>query len=262
MTRSYGSTLRTWRTARRLSQLELASAADVSQRHVSFLETGRAKPSREMVIHLAVALDVPHRERNTMLAAAGYAPEYPETAISAPALRQVRGILETILRSHEPFPAIVVDRGWDVVMANEAAMKFTATMLSPSSGGPLNALKLILHPEGLKRFIVNWTQVAAMTLRRLDHEIAHRPTDEVLRALRAEIQTYPEITGRQAAARQPSAEDLLIPVHYRIDGQDLKLFSTIATIGDAHDITLEELRLESFFAADKASERLLRSGLF
>ena len=258
---SYGTTLRTWRAARRLSQLDLATVADVSQRHVSFLETGRAKPSREMVIHLAIALDVPRRDRNTMLAAAGYAPEYPETALTAPALQQVRGILETILRSHDPFPAIVVDRGWDVVMANEAAMRFTASMLSPGGDQPINALKLILHPEGVKNFIVNWEQVAAMALRRLDHEIATRPTDTILLALRDEVTSYPDIDKLAGDPPRPAAEDLLIPVHYRIEGVDLRLFSTIATIGDAHDITLEELRLESFFAADAETEQLLRSGL-
>ena len=261
MNDTYGTTLRTWRSARRLSQLDLATVADVSQRHVSFLETGRAKPSREMVIHLALALDIPHRERNKMLAAAGYAPEYPETAITAPALEQVRGILDAILRSHEPFPAIVVDRGWDVVMANEAAMRFTASMLSPSGDGPINALKLILHPDGVRRFIVNWEQVAALALRRLDHEIAYRATDEILLDLRHEIAGYPGIADLRTTTTTPNAEDLLIPVHYRIEGHDVRLFSTIATIGDARDITLEELRLESFFAADTASEQLLRSGL-
>lgn len=261
MSDTYGTTLRTWRAARRLSQLELATVADVSQRHVSFLETGRAKPSREMVIHLAIALDVPHRDRNTMLAVAGYAPEYPETSLTAPALEQVRGILETILRSHDPFPAIVVDRGWDVVMANEAAMRFTASMLEPSGEQPINALKLVLHPEGVRPFLVNWDQVAAMALRRLDHEIAARPADRILLALRDEVRGYPDVAALEGEAPRPSADDLLIPVHYRIGQHDLRLFSTIATIGDAHDITLEELRLESFFAADPETERLLRSGL-
>ncbi len=259
---TYGTTLRTWRAARRLSQLDLATVADVSQRHVSFLETGRAKPSREMVIHLAIALDVPRRDRNAMLTAAGYAPEYPETPLSAPRLEQVRSILATILRAHDPFPAIVVDRGWDVVMSNEAAMRFTASMLTPTGEAPVNALKLILHPDGVRRFIVNWEQVAATALRRLDHEIEARPTDRVLLALRAEILTYPDIPDLTTKAQRPAADDLLIPVHYRVAGHDLKLFSTIATIGEAHDITLEELRLESFFAADAETERLLRSGLF
>ena len=261
---NYGTALKDWRAARRMSQLDLATEAAVSQRHVSFLETGRAKPSREMVIHLAIALDVPLRERNTMLAAAGYAPEYPETQLAAPALDQVRGILETVLRSHEPFPAIVVDRGWNVVLSNDAAMRFITTMVDPSSpvaAGEMNAVKLIMHPGGVKDFIVNWSEVATAALRRLDHEIAGRPTDAVLRELRDELLTYPDVAELRAHPVQPAAADLLVRFHYRIGDVELKLFSTIATIGEAHDITLEELRLETFFAADAETEELLGSGL-
>ncbi len=261
---NYGSALKTWRSTRRLSQLELATVADVSQRHVSFLETGRAKPSREMVIHLAIALDVPLRERNTMLAAAGYAPEYSETPLSEPALEQVRGVLERIITSHEPFPAIVVDRGWNVVMANGAAMRFTASMVDPGASliaEGVNALRVIFHPEGVRSYIVNWEEVAGIALRRLDHEIAARPGDQVLRALWDDVMTYPGVADLRFRPQRPSASDLLIPIHYRIGGNDLKLFSTIATIGEAHDITLEELRLETFLAADGESEQLLRSGV-
>lgn len=260
----YGKTLKDWRSARRMSQLDLATAAQVSQRHVSFLETGRAKPSREMVIHLAIALEVPLRERNAMLTAAGFATEYPERSLAEPALDQVRGILETVLRSHEPFPAIVVDRAWDVQLANDAAMKFTASMVDPTSSvvtGGMNAVKLILHPEGVRRFIINWDQVASAALRRLEHELAARPTDAALQAVRDEVLSYPDVPALRKAPALPAAADLLIPFHYRVGDVDLKLFSTIATIGEAHDITLEELRLETFFAADAATEQLLRSGV-
>ncbi len=265
MPTTFGSTLKDWRAARRMSQLELATVADVSQRHLSFLETGRSKPSREMVIHLAIALNVPLRERNAMLAAAGYAAEYSETPLSEPALDQVRSILETVLRSHEPFPAIVVDRGWDVLMANEAAFRFTTSMMDPTSpvlADGMNAVKLVLHPAGVRRFIVNWTEVAAAALRRLEHELAARPTDRILRQLHAEVLTYPDVATLGRRPTRPTAEDLLVPFHYRVGEVELKLFSTIATIGDAHDITLEELRIESFLAADAATEELLRSGLF
>lgn len=260
----YGTALKTWRSTRRLSQLQLAAVADVSQRHVSFLETGRAKPSREMVIHLAIALDVPLRERNAMLAAAGYSSEYPETGLTEPALDQVRGILELVLRSHEPFPAVVVDRGWDVVLANEAALRFTTAMLGQGGLGTadgINAIRLILHPDGVKRFILNWDQVATSALRRLDHEIAARPTDRVLQELRDEVAAYPDVAGLRRHPALPSAADLVVPFHYRLEDSELKLFSTIATIGEAHDVTLEELRLETFFAADEETERLLRAGL-
>ena len=260
----YGETLKEWRSVRRMSQLDLATAADVSQRHVSFLETGRAKPSREMVIHLAIALDVPLRERNAMLTAAGFSTEYTETPLTEPALDQVRGILETLLQSHEPFPAIVVDRGWDVLLANDAAMKFTAAMLDPASPvvtGGMNAMKLILHPEGVRRFIVNWDQVASAALRRLEHELTARPTDAALQALRDEILGYPDVPALRRAPALPTAADLMVPFHYRLGNIELKLFSTIATIGEAHDITLAELRLETFLAADPATEKLLRSGV-
>lgn len=264
MTETYATTLKTWRATRRLSQLDLATVADVSQRHVSFLETGRSKPSREMVIHLAIALDVPLRERNAMLAAAGYSPEYRETSLTNSALDQVRGILDTVLHAHEPFPAIVVDRGWDVVMTNASAMRFTAAMVAPDSPvvtAGMNAIKVILHPEGVRPFIVNWPQVATAALHRLDHEIAARPTDTVLRTLRDDVMQYPDIADLRKAPQRPAADDLLVPFHYRIGESELRLFSTIATIGEAHDITLEELRLESFFAADAETEQLLRAGL-
>lgn len=264
MPTTYGSALKDWRSTRRMSQLDLATAAEVSQRHVSFLETGRAKPSREMVIHLAIALKVPLRERNAMLTAAGFATEYPETQLGEPALDQVRGILETVLRSHEPFPAIVVDRRWDVVLANDAAMKFTLSMIDPSNPvavDGMNALRLILHPEGVRKNIVNWEQVAAAALRRLEHELEARPTDAALQVLRDEVLGYPDVPEVRRAPARPTADDLLVPFHYRIGSVDLKLFSTIATIGEAHDITLEELRLETFFAADAATEDLLRSGV-
>jgi transcriptional regulator with XRE-family HTH domain len=244
--------------------LDLAMVADVSQRHVSFLETGRAKPSREMVIHLAIALEVPLRERNVMLTSAGYSPEYRETSLTEPALDQVRGILETVLSSHEPFPAIVVDRAWDVVLANESAMRFTSSMVNPTSAvvtEGMNAIKLILHPEGVRNHIVNWHEVAAAALHRIDQEIGARPTDTVLQELREEVLDYPDVASLRSAPRRPAASDLMVPFHYRIGEIELRLFSTIATIGDAHDITLEELRIESFFAADAATEELLRSGL-
>jgi transcriptional regulator with XRE-family HTH domain len=247
-----------------MSQLDLSSIADVSQRHLSFLETGRSHPSREMVIHLALALDVPLREQNAMLSAAGFSSEYQETALHEPALDQVRHVLDLVLQSHEPFPAIVVDRGWDIAIANQAALRFVGAMVDSASSiaaTPMNAIKLILHPDGVRRYLVNWNDVAIAALRRLDHEIADRPTDDVLQVLRDEISAYPGVSELVRQPALPSADDLLVPFHYHIGERDLRLFSTIATIGEAHDITLEELRLETFFAADSATERLLRSGV-
>lgn len=261
---SFGTALKTWRKLRRMSQLELATITEVSQRHLSFLETGRSRPSREMVIHLALALDVPLRQQNELLATAGYVGEYPETGLNEPALDQVRHVLELVLQSHEPFPAIVVDRGWDVVLANQAATRLTATLVNPMGSaisGGINALKLILHPDGVRRHVVNWGQVAGAALRRLEREIASRPTDEVLLSLHNEVMSYPGVAALGSTPAEAQPGDLLVPFHYRVGAHDLRLFSTIATLGEAHDVTLAELRLETFFAADAASETLLRSGV-
>jgi len=260
MATGYGTRLRQWRTVRRMSQLDLATAAEVSTRHVSFLETGRARPSREMVIHLATALDVPLRERNELLAAAGFAAEYTEGALDGPALEQVRHVLELILGAHEPFPAIVVDRGWDVLMLNPAASGFIAALVDPEStalAGGINAVRLVLHPEGVRPHLRNWDEVAAAILTRLQRELASRPTDSKLGHLWDEVIGYPGVSGRWGRPGPAATTDLLVPFHYTLAGDDYRLFSTIATIGAAHDITLEELRLETFFPADAATETRL-----
>jgi len=190
-----------------MSQLDLAAAAGVSQRHLSFLETGRSRPSREMVIHLAMELDVPPREQNRLLATAGHSAQYPETSLTDSGLGRVRRVLETILASHEPFPAIVVDRGWNVVLANEAALRFTTSLLDPGGAAPgaINAVKLVLGPDGVRSRIVNWRQVATAVLRRLDREIASRPTDDVLRRLWDEVLVYPDV----ADVSKPGSTDLV-----------------------------------------------------
>ncbi len=256
----FGRALRTWRQRRRLSQLSLSADAGVSQRHLSFLETGKARPSREMVVHLATVLEVPLRERNSLLVSAGYAPLYPETGLDEPAMSQVRHVLEFLLDSHEPYPAIVVDRRWDVVMANDAAGRLTAALVgaaSPPVGSAVNMMRLALHPDGLRAVTVNWPEVATTVMDRLRREAADRPTDEVLQAMVAEAESYPDVASlpRKLAV---SGDDLLVPIHYRTDGVELRLFGTIATLGAAYDVTVEELRLETFFPADAASEAELR----
>ena len=258
----FGSLLRERRNERRYSQLQLAAAAGVSQRHLSFLETGRSRPSREMVIHLATILDLPLRDHNRMLLAAGYAPVYPETALEEPALDRVRSALEFILDAHEPFPAIVVDRRWDVVMSNDAASRLTATIIDPATapvGAGVNLARLTFHPDGLRRVTANWEEVAGALLERLTREVAARPGDAVLRALADEMETYPGVEALASAARSPSGDDLLLPIHYRTDSIDVRLVSTIATLGSPYDVTLEELHLESFYPADADSEAVLRA---
>lgn len=258
MPTSFGSTLRTWRGRRRYSQLQLATEAEVSQRHVSFLETGRARPSREMVIHLATVLDVPLRDRNAMLAAAGFAPIYRETGLDEPEMEQVRHVIATILEGQHPFPALVVDAHWDVVMSNDAAAALTMAMVEPASDAVRarpNIARLTLHPDGLRRFIVNWDEVAAMVVHRLRGELEHRPDDEDLVRLLDEVTAYPGVDAGEP--RAPTASDLLLPVHYRIGDADIRLAGTIATLGTPYDVTLDELRIETFFPIDAESERAL-----
>ena len=260
MAMTFGDALRDWRRRRRFSQLQLATEADVSQRHVSFLETGRARPSREMVVHLATVLDVPMREQNGLLMAAGFAPVYHETALDEPAMSQIRHVLEFLLKAHEPYPAIVVDRHWNVVMSNEASTRLMTSMLDPATapvGDGLNLMRLSLHPDGARKFTVNWVELATSIMDRLRREAAERPNDQKLQDLVAEAESYEGVADlpRRLA---PSGSDLLVPFHYRAGDVELRLFGTIATIGAPYDITVEELRFETFFPADPATEQALR----
>jgi len=253
--------MRRWRALRRVSQLDLALDAGVSQRHVSFLESGRASPSRHMVVQLAQALDVPLRDRNALLRAAGYAPIYAEHGLDSEKLSQVRHVLEMIIAAHGPIPAYVVDRSWTVVLSNRSARLLTAWFIRPESplvAGGLNIARLLLHPDGLRRSIANWEAVAPVLLDRLDREISARPDDDLLRDLAAELRTYPGVGDLPRRPRLPSAGDLLVPIHLRGRGVEARLFTTIATIGTAQDITLEELRIETLLPADADSEAWLR----
>ncbi|HUG07678.1 MAG TPA: helix-turn-helix transcriptional regulator [Acidimicrobiia bacterium] len=250
----FGAMLRDWRHARGLSQLELATRADVSQRHVSFLETGRSRPSREMVIHLGLALDVPPREQNLLLLAAAHAPEFTETPLDD--LEHIAGVLDLILEAHEPNIAIVVDRGWNLVRANRAATRFTSILFPepPSWAAPrLNVMRLNFHPEGMRRHMSNWEPTAAALLRRLERDVASHPHDPNLAELLTEVRGYPQVGMLPRRSPRPQAGDLLVPVTYSIHGEEVSLFTTIAIVGDAHDLTLAELRLETFWPADPTS---------
>lgn len=258
----FGSELRRWRTSRRYSQLALSASAGVSQRHLSYLETGRARPSREMVVHLATTLDLPLRSRNELLVVAGFAPVYPETPLDEPAMDQVRHVLAFLLEAHEPYPAIVIDRRWNVVNANEAAGRLIARLIDPATapiGDAVNLARLAFHPRGLRSVTKNWEATATATLDRLEREVADRAGDEALAALWDEILGYKGVSELQRSSQLPTGADLLIPIHYRTDDFEARLFSTFATIGAPYDVTLEELRLETFFPADAASEATLRA---
>jgi transcriptional regulator with XRE-family HTH domain len=265
---SFGDLLRHWRTTRRVSQLELGLDAEVSSRHISFIETGRAKPSRQMVVILSNVLDVPLRERNAMLIAAGFAPIYRETDLNAPQMAQVRQALELILKQHEPFGAIVFDRHWDLVMTNEAYMRM-ATMLSgdlnlsfaPYAIAPkprFNILKLIFDPLAWKPFIANWEIVARATLDRLHREAIHY-NDPALHDLLQALLAYPEVPVRWRDPNFDIPQDVIIPVEIRFGEHLLRLFSTVTTLGTPQDITLQELSIESFHAADEQTAQLIKA---
>ena len=252
----FGSALREHRTARRLSQLALASSAEVSQRHLSFLETGRAKPSREMVIHLGVAMDLGLREQNDLLLEAGFAPAYPETGLDEPAMDEVRHVLELLLTAHDPFPAFAVDRRWNAAMMN-ASGRLLASLLGVADDEEPNLLKVALHPGGMRQFCLNWDQMAAVLVQRLHRERLARPADHALGEVYEEVMAYPGLPSPNDALL-PSGSDLVVPVHYRLGGIEIRLITTITTLGAAYDVTLEELRLEVSYPADAASEAVLR----
>ena len=258
-TPSLGDLLRDWRQRRRLSQLDLALDAEVSTRHLSFVETGRAHPSRELVLHLAEQLEVPLRERNTLLLAAGYAPVYAETPLDQPEMGVVRGALDRILASQEPFPAFAVDRHWNVIANNRPAGALMSAGVAPGLlEPPINALRLTLHPAGLAPRIRNFGDWSAHLVSRL-HRLAAVTHDPALAALEAELNAYPGVRSHADAHTEPGPQ-LYVPLILEgPDAAELRLFSTISTFGTPLDITLAELAIESFFPADEETARALRA---
>lgn len=258
-TPSLGDLLRDWRQRRHLSQLDLALDADVSTRHLSFVETGRARPSRELVLHLAEQLEVPLRDRNTLLLAAGFAPVYSETSLDRPEMAPVRTALDRILASQEPFPAFAVDRQWNVVANNRPATFLMSAGVAPELfTPPINALRVTLHPDGLAPRIRNFGEWSEHLLCRL-HRLAAASSDPVLAALEAELRDYPGV-GSQAGAHVELSPQLYVPLVLEgPDGGELRFFSTIQTFGTPLDITLAELAIESFFPADEETGDALRA---
>lgn len=256
---SFGTLLQYWRKERRLSQLALATQAEISSRHLCFLETGRSSPSRDMVLLLASVLDVPLRERNGLLLAAGFAPVYPESRIDAPALAAVRNALDAILRQQEPFPAVVMNRHWDILQTNHAAARFFGFLLGdrPTSQ-PANVLRMMFHPDALRPFVANWEAVAEVLVRRVHREAVGGVPDDATRALLAEILAYPGVSPSWRTANLGAPLLPLIPVIFRKDGRTFHFFSTVTTLGTPQDITVQEIRLECFFPADADTERAAR----
>lgn len=251
MSLSVGGLLREWRQRRRMSQLDLALVAEVSTRHLSFVETGRSRPSPELVLHLAEHLDVPLRERNSLLLAAGYAPRYHETPLASRDMAPVRAALDRILAGHEPFPAVVVDARWNLVTANRPAFELMSTLVNDRLlQQPVNTLRITLHPDGLAPHIENLAEYSAHLLARLDRQ-AVASGDDWLRDLASELRSYPGVVDALVPA--DTASLLFVPFMLRTGAGVLRFFSTIATFGTALDITVADLAIESFFPADEAT---------
>lgn len=252
--RPVGELLRQWREHRRLSQLELALQTEISTRHLSFVETGRSTPSREMILRLADHLEVPLRERNHLLLAAGYAPVHDETELDSPRLLVVREAVRQILRGHEPYPAVVIDGRWNLVDANAGAALFIGNVSPDLLVPPVNVLRASLHPEGMARHILNLGEWRAHLLGRLRRQVALTADPELAR-LYEELRAYPYT---QPEAEVPDPGDIVVPLRIRHDGAELTFFGTVATFGTPLDITVAELVIESFFPADAHTAAILR----
>jgi transcriptional regulator with XRE-family HTH domain len=257
--RSASDLLREWRLRRRMSQLDLACEAEISTRHLSFLETGRSQPSREMLLRLAERLEIPLRERNALLMAGGFAPLFPERALDDPALLAARAAIEQILTGHEPFPALAIDRHWNLVSANRVIPLLLTGVAPELLAAPVNVMRLSLHPQGLAPRIVNFPEWRRHLLDRLRQQIA-LSADPVLIDLMKELQSYPEPAGTDANEHPASPyAAVAVPFQLATDGGVLSFFSTTTIFGTPVDITLSELAMECFFPANAETSAALRA---
>jgi transcriptional regulator with XRE-family HTH domain len=254
----FGERLRHWRQRRRLSQLDLAHVADVSTRHLSYVETGRASPSRDLVLRLLNRLDIPMRERNALLVAAGFAPMYRESSLDAPDMTAARAAVQRILDSHEPWPALAMDRHWNLVMSNRMVPLLLAGISPERLQPPINVLRLSLHPQGLASRIGNLNQWREHLFERLRQQI-HTTGDDTLAALLAELKAYPGQDSAKALALPGEHHGVLMPFRFDTPQGTLHLVSTTTVFGSPVDITLQELAMETFFPMDDASAALLHS---
>jgi len=258
---SFGDHMRLWRRIRGVSQLQLSVRADVSSRHVSFLESGRSKPSRQMVDTLADALDIPLRARNPVLMAAGYAPVYRETSLDEPDARHIRHLLEMVLKGADPFPALVVDRHWNVLMTNAGGAMMLSAASGEAGGEPrgLNMVDVILKPGPMRDAIVNWDEVVNDLLKRVRREADHAGDETVLNQMLALLPK-----GWKPPRRDTRDVPLVIPLHIRVGGDggaavDLRFTSIIGSLGTPADIGLAELAVETFLPADEETEAFMKA---
>ncbi|MFD3550111.1 helix-turn-helix domain-containing protein [Streptomyces sp. NPDC058655] len=258
MTTSVGALLRTWRKRRGISQLELAGRADSSSRHISFVENGRSRPSEEMVLRLADHLDVPVRDRNALLVAAGYAPRYAHTPLDAPAMDALREGLERLLTGYEPYPALVVDGTYTVVAANRGIAMLLEGLPEHLLTPPLNAVRITLHPEGLAPRIHNFAQWRGHVLAQMERQLA-LSRSEPLRALYAEVSAYPVRERPGGAEPRRSVPYVALPLVIEHEGRLLSFVSSVSTFNTPMDVTVAELAIETMLPADPATAKYLRS---
>lgn len=257
--RTFGPLLREWRQRRRLSQLGLALEGNISSRHVSFLETGRAQPSRDMVLHLAEHLEVPLRDRNVMLAAAGYAPVFGERKLDDPALVAAQKAVQLVMERHSPYPAVAVDRHWTLVAANDAIPGLLTGVDPELLKPPVNVLRLALHPAGLAPRTVNLAEWRGHLLERLRRQV-EASADPVLIALRDELQAYPVPRESRPKRLARDYDGIIVPFELATEAGVLAFFGTVTVFGTPVDVTLSELALECFYPADAATAEILQRG--
>lgn len=254
--------LRNWRKSRKLSQTNLALEAGVSQRHLSFLESGRSAPSKEMVLQLATSLALPLREKNALLNAAGFANLYGHNHIDQQELAQAKFALDIILKHHEPYPAVAIDRNWNLLMMNDANVKVFGHFIDPVQvwedlgGHSPNVLRLVLHPKGLRQYLSEWHELALYFIHSLETDLSINPYNLEARELLNEIRAYPSMPSVLEA---PKAFRPYLEVKAKKDDVELSFFTVISTFGTPQDVTLQELRIETFFPADEATESFVRT---
>lgn len=254
-----GALLREWRSARRLSQMDLALDAGLSTRHLSCIETGKAQPSRDILARIADTLEMSLRERNALLLAAGYAPRYTESALANPELAPMRRAIEAMLRQQEPYPAFLLNRHWDIVMANDAAVRMNRWLLGGRDSPHRNMLHHAFDPQDLRGVLANWEEIASHLLAHLHKLVATAPNDGKARALLEEVLAYPGVPEAWRRRDLRTAPAPLMETVFEREGQRVAFFSTITTFGTPRDVTLEELHIESCFPSDEASAAFCHS---
>jgi transcriptional regulator with XRE-family HTH domain len=261
LTDSFATLLKQWRNRACLSQLDLALASQVSQRHISFLESGRAKPSRDMVLKLATVLEIPLRQQNLMLTASGFSPIHAETDLSSPEMTSIRRAIDFMLRQQEPYPAIVMDRYWNLLLTNDGATRFLSAFIDLERlqanfciDGKINLMQVIFHSQGLRPFIVNWEEFAGHLLQRVHREAIASGPSEQSTALLNELMSYPGVSDIWQTSDKSTQHALLLTIHLKRNRKDFQFFSTIVTLGTPYDITLQELRIECLFPASEVTE--------